>query len=151
MKGDRIYYYDCGSFYVFNRAYHKATGATLLNYSCQVGIYPDKDIDIEFSSLTKDGVLTLKHGMPWDGPSGPTFDTKSTMRPSGLHDPIFKMFRLKLLDLKWFPRANDLLRETALEDGMWKWRANLWHSHMVQKGMMLAATDYKEEKELVAP
>jgi hypothetical protein len=140
MKGDKIYYYDRGAFYVLSRP-----------SACFVGIYPDKEIVTPFINLSVAGVMALSQFYSWDGPSGPTFDTPSTMRPSLYHDGTFQLFRLKLLDLKWFSKANDNLREMAIEDGMWKWRANLWHSHIVQKGMRAAATNWKEEKEKSAP
>lgn len=151
MKGDKIYFYDRCAFYVFNRAFHKQNGVTLSDYSCQVGIFPDKDIVTDFVSLSKDGVMTIRRSYGWDGASGPTFDTPSTMRTSLIHDGTFQLFRLKLLDLKWFAKANDNLREMALEDGMWRWRANLWHSHVVQYAMERAVTNWKIEKEKVAP
>lgn len=151
MKGDKIYYFKRGPFYVLNRAYHAESGLILPNYTCPIGVYPDRDIITDFITLTVDGIMTIKRAYAWDGPSGITFNTKSTMRTSLLHDAPFQLFRLKLLNLKWFSKVNDNLRKFGIEDGMFEWRAKLWTSHIVQIGMKKVATDYKAEKEIIAP
>jgi hypothetical protein len=151
MKGDKIYYYDRGSFYTLNRAYHKGSGLILPDYSCFVGMFPEQDIETDFIRLSRAGIMTLKRHYSCDGPSGPTFDTPSTLRTAFIHDGSAQLFRLKLLDPKWIPKAHDNLRDFGIEDGMWRWRANLWHSKAVQKGMYRSMTDWKMEKELVAP
>lgn len=140
MKGDKIYYYDRGSFYVLSRT-----------YTVDIGIFPDEDIETEYVSLSKNGTLIIRLGYAWDGPSGPTINTKSTLRTSLIHDATFQLFRLGVLDMKWFHKANDNLRDIGIEDGMWKWRAEMWHSKVVQNGMKDAATNKKYEKELIAP
>jgi hypothetical protein len=140
MKGDKIYYYDRKSFYVLSRP-----------SSCLIGIYPALEIKTELITLTTAGLMSLDVDYAWDGPSGPTFDTPSTMRASLYHDATYQLFRIKQLDQTWRSKANDNLRDMAIEDGMWHWRAALWHSWIVQHAMIGAATDWKEEKELVAP
>ena len=34
------------------------------------------NINLRFLSLSPDGLLTIHNGYAWDGPSGPTIDTK---------------------------------------------------------------------------
>lgn len=139
MKGDKIYYYRRGKFYVLSRT-----------YTCYVGVFPPQDIVTDFVILTKDGWMTLMKGYAWDGPSGPTIDTKSTLRASLIHDGLYQLMRLGLLELIWRDRADDLLRDIMIEDKAFVWRAKLWR-YMVDRAALSAATNKEYEKELVAP
>jgi hypothetical protein len=97
--------------------------------SVQTQIIGIRDIVIDdFIILDSKGLLTVKKGYAWDGASGPTIDTLSSMRGSLLHDALYQLMREKLLSIMWFDTANRLLRDTCIEDGMWKWRANLWYN-----------------------
>ena len=84
---------------------------------------------LPFCSLDNAGELIIEPGYAWDGPSGPTFDTKSFMRGSLIHDVLYQLLRQPGFepdddehDLIRH-RSDLLLREICLEDGMWKWRA----------------------------
>ena len=70
-----------------------------------------------------DGTLTIDRGYAWDGPSGPTVDTRSFMRGSLVHDALYQLIRQVYLPLAWRKYADDLLRQICLEDGMGKFRA----------------------------
>ncbi len=59
----------------------------------------------------------------WDGPSGPTFDTKTFMRGSLAHDALYQLMREGLLDREHRKLADQLLRKICLEDGMNRFRA----------------------------
>jgi len=72
------------------------------------------------------GTLLIKAGYAWDGPSGPTFDTPSTMRCSLVHDVLYQMLRAGLLDKSYRETADNELYRLAIEDNMWKLRARLW-------------------------
>jgi len=74
--------------------------------------------------LSATGRLVMKQGYAWDGPSGPTLDTKDFMRGSLVHDALYQLMRLKLLDRRLRKRADVLLWMICLEDGMPKARAN---------------------------
>ena len=56
-----------------------------------------------------DGLLTIRKGYAWDGPSGPTWDTRSAMRGSCAHDAIYQLIRAGLLPTKPSRRRADLL------------------------------------------
>lgn len=73
-----------------------------------------------------DGVLRVCKGYAWDGASGPTKDTRSSIRSSLLHDAFYQMFREGQLNLKWRRYADDMLYNICVEDGMPKWRAYYW-------------------------
>lgn len=106
------------------------------DYSCFIPIL-DHSIEHAFFSLKKDGKLMIKAGYAWDGPSGPTFDTKSFMRGSLVHDVIYQMLREGLLEHNYRLVADKLLRQMCIEDGMWRVRA--WG---VYRGVRLAGNKY---------
>jgi hypothetical protein len=96
-------------------------------YRHQVRIYA-YDIETEYISLKKTGMLIIKKGYAWDGPSGLTIDTKSSMRGSLVHDALYELLRKSYLPVGFGYRtvADMLLWEICVEDGMWKWRADIW-------------------------
>lgn len=95
------------------------------DYELQIDIKPEKDIETsEFFSLSKDGLLKINRGYAWDGPSGPTIDTRDFMRGSLVHDALYQLMNLGELDHNVYrKRADEILREICLEDGMWPFRA----------------------------
>lgn len=70
--------------------------------------------------------LAVSRGYAWDGASGPTLDTESTMRASLAHDALYQLMREGLLSQDLRTLADLELRDLAVEDGMGKWRAWLW-------------------------
>lgn len=94
-----------------------------VSVSVQTRIFPAAAILEEFIILTMDGLLTVHHGYAWDGPSGPTIDTKSFMRGSLFHDALYQLMRRELLARRWKDAADRLLQQICIEDGMWKLRA----------------------------
>ena len=90
-------------------------------------------------SLTTEGLLTIEPGYAWDAPPRPTFDTPSFMRGSLVHDVLYQMLRQPgfVEDADEHEilrhRADLLLREICLIDGMWEWRAN-WVLRGVRAG-----------------
>lgn len=99
------------------------------DYTVRVPILPPEDVITDWYALTASGVLLVKKGYAWDGASGPTFDTKSSMRPSLIHDVFCQMMRARLLDYdRWHDAVNALFKAHCIEDGMWRWRAALWHA-----------------------
>lgn len=86
------------------------------------------NVDTDFIALTTAGQLTIKNCYAWDGPSGPTIDTKSFMRGSLVHDALYQLMRSKDLDyVTQREAADDLLRDICKDDGMWRFRA--WYVH----------------------
>jgi hypothetical protein len=96
-------------------------------YSIQTGICPPATIDYPYWTLHDDGLLEVSAGFAWDGASGPTFDTRSSMRPSLVHDCFCQMAKDRRLDYNTYaPQYNALFRKMCEEDGMWKLRAKIW-------------------------
>lgn len=97
-------------------------------YACATPIVGEL-IEDTFFTLYPSGLLTIRKGFAWDGASGPTFDTKNSMRASLVHDVFCVCMRDGRLSYeKWQDTVNELFRQQCIEDGMWGWRANLWHA-----------------------
>ena len=95
------------------------------DYSTHIDIKSQVDIDTRFIGLTMTGGLTVKEGYAWDGPSGPTIDTKTFMRASLVHDALYQLMREEHLELEHRKYADELLREMCQQDGMCRFRACL--------------------------
>lgn len=84
-------------------------------------------LDCAFFHLNVLGLMTIKKGYRWDGPSGPTVDTASFMRSSAVHDCFFQALRQDLiihnLREEFFESANEDLEAISIEDGMLETRA----------------------------
>ncbi len=94
-------------------------------YRVQVRII-GHEVDHRLFNLTESGLLTIFEDYPWDGASGPTIDTKSSIRGSLVHDALYEMIRLGLLPESIRVLADEELRDICIADGMWKWRADRW-------------------------
>jgi hypothetical protein len=75
--------------------------------------------------------LIVHAGYAWDGPSGPTFDTKSFMRGSLVHDVLYQAMEMGLMSLDYREAADQELERICEEDGMWKAR-RWWVYHGVR-------------------
>jgi len=73
--------------------------------------------------MKPDGTLIIDQGYAWDGPSGPTIDTRTFMRGSLIHDALYQLIREGVLSMPDRKRVDQILREICREDGMAKFRA----------------------------
>lgn len=90
----------------------------------QTDFHPDEPIKSKFIWLYGCGVMRILSHYAWDGPSGPTLDTKSFMRGSLAHDAAYQLIREGKLTVKDArKKADQLLRSICIEDGMTKMRA----------------------------
>lgn len=102
-------------------------------YVVDIPLTPASDINTDYIALTHTGTLTIKRGYAWDGPSGPTIDSRNFMRGSLVHDALYQLMRHDNLDKKTYRKAADKLLQTMCkEDGMSSIRA--W---WVYKGVAL--------------
>lgn len=98
------------------------------DYVIQTYVIPDEDLFLPFVILDTNGVLSINRGYAWDGASGPTFNTKSSMRPSLVHDCFCQFMKEGKLDYKKHSKdVHQLFYEMCKEDGMSAVRAKLWH------------------------
>lgn len=91
----------------------------------QTTIHPEAEASIgRFVELGVDGMLEIATGYAWDGPSGPTADTKNFMRGSLVHDALYQLMREEQLDkARWRRSADEELVRICREDGMSRIRA----------------------------
>lgn len=107
MKGDRIAYIE-GIKYQLG-----------ITYRVQTGVKPPFEIKTEYIDLDMDGLLTIRHGYCWDGPSGPMPDVKQMMRSSLIHDAFADLMRQGWLDFdRFFHAINHELEKVSEEDGI---------------------------------
>jgi hypothetical protein len=118
-------------------------------YSLKLPHSPDAPVCTSYVALGE--VLAIREGYAWDGASGPTIDTKDSMRGSLVHDALYQLIRLgHLPEDPWRLWADELLRDLCLEDGMNPPRANLWFN-MVRAFAGAAAHPSAERPTLEAP
>ncbi|EMO88737.1 hypothetical protein [Leptospira noguchii] len=105
-----------------------------------------------FVDLDREGLLKIDAGYAWDGPSGPTIDTKTFIRGSLVHDALYQLMREEKLDrIKYRENVDQLLKKICLEDGMSSFRASYVYQFVRWFGDS-AAKPKDESKELeVAP
>lgn len=101
-----------------------------------------------FTDLTANGLLVIEAGYAWDGPSGPTFDTKNFMRGSLVHDSLYQLMRENLLPRDMKEAADRELQRICIEDGMSKIRA--WCVYQAVKRFGANATIHNKDI-MVAP
>jgi len=92
-------------------------------YEVETGITGYTNAKTKWFFLSPTGCLTINSGYAWDGPSGPTIDSKNFMRGSLEHDVLYQAIRLGLLPARFKAIADQRLKTVCLEDGMSKIRA----------------------------
>lgn len=105
------------------------------DYTFASPILPDVDISTRFVKLTRAGLLTIREDYAWDGPSGPTADTLSTMRAALVHDALYSLMREGKLDHgRWRAVVDRIFRNILLEDGVFPPRAEFFYRGVQQFG-----------------
>jgi hypothetical protein len=122
-------YYTGGYKYQLSYDYGIHTG--ILGYSAA----------IEYLSIYTTGELIIEGGYAWDGPSGPTFDTKTFMRGSLVHDALYQLIREGIIPLEDRVKADDLLKQICKDDGMNPLRAWWVHKGVTMLGKNAALSE----------
>lgn len=78
-------------------------------------------------AFIKDDVLTIRANYAWDGASGPTWDDKTNMRGSLVHDALYQLMREGHLPRAYREAADKELVRLCIEDGMNRTRAWVWY------------------------
>lgn len=106
--------------------------------------FAGKEINTRFITIHA-CVITVKKGYAWDGASGPTVDTKNTMRGSLFHDALYQLMREGLLSRSLKASADNIMQTIMIEDGMWLFRAKyfLWGVNKFGKKSTIQNKDIK--------
>lgn len=116
---------------------------------CYTGITGHKAQVDGWLYLERDGVLRIREGYCWDGPSGPSVDTASFMRGSLVHDALYQLMREGRLPLSLRGAADDLLQLHCREDGMSWLRA--WYVRKAVGWFGKSSAEPQRRKILTAP
>ena len=92
-------------------------------FTIQLDLRPPEDIKHKWCNLSTSGQLTITAGYAWDGPSGPTIDTRNFMRGSLVHDVLYQLIRTDYLGASFKGAADDELRHICRLDGMGRLRS----------------------------
>ena len=152
-KRDKCLYYKEGIKYFVTRKYK--IKLDIIPYAPICLSFTTEDVNgdvvhIPIATMDMEGNTVIYPRYAWDGASGPTWDTLSTMIASLVHDLIYQFIRLGLIDPKYKTYADEMLKVIGIEDGMWKFRAGYY-----QLAVSLLADGCtkpsSERKELIAP
>jgi hypothetical protein len=89
----------------------------------QIDIFPERNISTRYITLTTEGLLTIYLGYCWDGPSGPTIDTKNFHRGALVHDALYQLLRGGHLPREKRADADRILMELCRHDKMSDFRS----------------------------
>lgn len=95
------------------------------------------DVKTEYIDLNPNGLLKIRAKWLYNGPSGPTYDSKDSMRGSAVHDALYYFMQMGLIEMKYRHYADKLLHEILLEDGMSPFLAGIWYT-----GVRVAGAEY---------
>ncbi len=105
------------------------------DYRYRTAIKHEKSVGSQFIDLGADGVLDIKAGFHWDGPSGPLPDWQQYMRASLVHDALYELFRMGILpdDDEYLDAADKHFRDILKEDGVEGGVADLFYRTIKSK------------------
>jgi len=121
------------------------------DYCVSTDIFPKEDIITEYIHLYKNGFLFIKKGYAWNGCSGPTYDDKTNMRPSLIHDAGYQLLRLGLLPKRYKKLFDYVFKKACIEDKMLTCRANYYYFAVDKFGGGSCAAGYEPYPVLTAP
>ncbi len=136
---DKCLYFSRGYKYQVRRPFH-----------ITLQIVPYAPIDLPFVKMSMMGELIVCIGYAWNGASGPTWDTLNSMIGSLIHDIIYQLIRLGLIDPKYKAYGDEVLHDLCTEDGMLSIRADYWRWAVLEFGAS-SCLPSAEPKEEVAP
>lgn len=113
-------------------------------------IRPTHPITSRFYSLSLNGLVFVRAGYGFDGPSGPTIDTPDVIFCSVIHDVLYEMFTKGELDLKWRKAADQELKDIGIACGASHSRMKVWKS-MVRIFARKAALPISKKKIYIIP
>lgn len=115
-------------------------------YTHPTGIAVTKPKKTGYVQIDAKGNLLIKAGYAWDGPSGPTIDTKNFMRGSLVHDALYQLMRERVIKQGERDEVDKLLKDICRADGMSRIRA--W---WVYQGVKFGGASSAKPDMLTAP
>ncbi len=115
-----------------------------------IAIYPEVRVESKFGVSYPNGNVEIFEGFMWDGCSGPTIATKSTVRAGSVHDFLYYLMRHELLEQHWRAQADKVFRRILLEDGCSWLRAWVYWKSVRLFGKF-AASPANKKKVFTAP
>ena len=119
-------------------------------YTIKTSVFPVYKISTDYLSLNMLGELTIWKGYCFDGASGPTFDSKNSMRGALIHDALYQLMRESHIDTVWREQADKEFYRILREDGMSWLRAKVWYNG-VRIGAKFASLPKNKKEILSAP
>jgi hypothetical protein len=99
----------------------------------------DAEVEGGWVRLEKDGTIHFKSGYSYDGPSGPTKDTKNSMAPALVHDGLYQLTGEDRIPVRRNRKlADKTFRKMLKENGMGWFRRGLWYSGVRVAGWLFA-------------
>src|SRR3989304_4733246 len=93
------------------------------DFECVLHFCVSRPVMTDFIQLI-DNHLFEKKWYGWEGCSGPTVDTKNTMRAGLVHDSLYQLMRTNMLDRTHFKNLADTeLRKILIEDKNCRFKA----------------------------
>ena len=96
-------------------------------YSHATDIKPPVSVGNAYVQLGSDGILTIRPGYAWDGPSGPTLDTPDFMRASLVHDALYQLMQSDKIPTSHRKQADQIFHAILVGDKMPHFRA--WYAY----------------------
>ncbi|MFT5789517.1 MAG: hypothetical protein ACI8SJ_001633 [Shewanella sp.] len=112
----------------------------------ETGLSVEQPFASTFLEINATGRLIINRGYAWDGPSSPAIDSKNFMQGSLIHDALYQLMREQVLLQSDRKRADEILKEVCLQDGMSAFRA--WY---VYQGVRLGGGKSAKPDLLSAP
>ena len=148
---DNTIYYKGGYKYQLVKDYSVQIKYLDINPYYKDIIIPLRHIETDFITFQINGLLTMHKGYAWDGPSGPTIDTKDSLRGSLVHDALYQLIREGLIDKSHKKICDEIFYRLCIEDGMCKMRAAYWKQAVVLFGSKACEVGSEERKIMKAP
>jgi hypothetical protein len=102
-------------------AYNKVSGGYIIaeDYSIQLSFHPEKTVisSCGFIIFYEDGLLLIKAGFYFDGATF-AIDSDGIIRPAGIHDALYKLFREGLLPSFMREDADKALSSEYIKDAL---------------------------------
>ena len=113
------------------------------HFYIKMGFSPEEDIITEYGFFLSNGWIGIWKGYAWDGASGPTVDSKSSLIGSLVHDFLYQLMRLGLLQRSFRKKADLAIYYLIKRDGMSWFRAQYWY-----RGVRIGAGKYVKASEI---